>query len=125
MAKSAIERFPHRRFQLSKFCIYGHKISQGYSIMTDNLKRAGIFRKSVYFFFTVWPVLDFYMSHPQHVICLQTVLKLARWQVVAETGAEIGFCGTWDLLRRKRSIGNTALVFVYEIRLWKTDFAFI
>ena len=41
---------PHRRFQLSQFCIYGHKISQGYSIMTDNLKRAGIFRKSVYFF---------------------------------------------------------------------------
>ena len=38
-----IERFPYRRFQLSKFCIYGHKISQGYSIMTDNLKRAGIF----------------------------------------------------------------------------------
>ena len=40
----------HRRFQLSKFCIYGHEISQGFSIMTDNLKRAGIFRKSVYFF---------------------------------------------------------------------------
>ena len=37
----------------------------------------------------------------QHVICLQTVLKLARWQVVAE----IGFCGTWDLQKRKRSIG--------------------
>ena len=32
------ELLPHRRFQLSKFCIYGHKISQGYSIMTDNLK---------------------------------------------------------------------------------------
>ena len=46
-----IERFPHRRFQLSKICIYGHKISQGYSIITVNLKRAGIFRKSVYFFF--------------------------------------------------------------------------
>ena len=44
-------RFSHRRFQLSKFCIYDHKISQGYSIMTDNLKRAGIFRKSVYFLF--------------------------------------------------------------------------
>ena len=57
-----IERFPHRRFQLSKFCIYGHQISQGYSIMTDNLKRAGIFRKSVYFFFTV-SVLDFYISN--------------------------------------------------------------
>ena len=45
------ELLPHRRFQLSLFCIYGHKISQGYSIMTDNLKRAGSFRKSVYFFF--------------------------------------------------------------------------
>ena len=33
-----------------KFCIYGHKISKGYSMMTDNLKRAGIFRKSVYLF---------------------------------------------------------------------------
>ena len=30
--------------------------------MTDNLKRAGIFRKSVYFFFTV-SVLDFYWSN--------------------------------------------------------------
>ena len=44
------ELLPHRRFQLSQFCIYGHKISQGSSIMTDNLKCAGIFRKSVYFF---------------------------------------------------------------------------
>ena len=51
---------PHRRFQLSPFCIYGHKISQDYSIMTDNLKRAGIFRKSVYFFFFLWcPFLTF------------------------------------------------------------------
>ena len=57
-----IERFPHRRFQLSNFCIYGHKISQGHSIMTDNLKRAGIFRKPVYVFFMV-SVLDFYMSN--------------------------------------------------------------
>ena len=31
--------------------------------------------------------------------------------------AEIGFCGTWDLQKRKRSIENTALVFVYEIQL--------
>ena len=53
---------PHRRFQLSQFCIYGHKISQGYSIMSGNLKRAGIFRKSIYFFFTV-SVLDFYISN--------------------------------------------------------------
>ena len=53
---------PHRRFQLLKFCIYGHKISQGYSIMTDNLKHAGIFRKTVYFFFMV-SVLDFYISN--------------------------------------------------------------
>ena len=37
---------------------------------------------------------------------------------------EIGFCGTWDLQKRKRSIRNAALVFVYEIRL-KTDFAII
>ena len=37
--------------------------------------------------------------------------------------AKIGFCGTWDLHKRKRSIGNTTVVFVYEIRLWKTDFA--
>ena len=52
------ELLSHRRFQLSKFCAYGHKISQGYSIMTDNLKRAGIFRKSVYFF--LWfPFLTF------------------------------------------------------------------
>ena len=52
------ELLPHRRFQLSQFCIYGHKISQGYSIMTNNLKRAGIFRKSVYFF--LWcPFLTF------------------------------------------------------------------
>ena len=52
------ELLPHRRFQLSNFCIYGHKISQGYSIMADNLKRAGIFRKSVYFF--LWcPFLTF------------------------------------------------------------------
>ena len=49
---------PHKRFQLSKFYIYGHKISQGYGIMTDNLKRAGIFRKSVFFF--LWcPFLTF------------------------------------------------------------------
>ena len=47
------ELLPHRRFQLSQFCIYGHKISQGYSVMTDNLKRAGIFRKSDYFFYGV------------------------------------------------------------------------
>ena len=47
------ELLPHRRFQLSKFCIYGHKISQGYSIMTDNVNGVGIFRKSVYFFFMV------------------------------------------------------------------------
>ena len=53
------------------------------------------------------------IKNPQQVICLQTVLKLARRQVVAE----IGFFGTWDLKKRKRSIGNTALVFVYEIRL--------
>ena len=134
-----IECFPHRRFQLSKFCIYGHKISQGYSIMTDNLKRAGIFRKSVYFLFygvrswllhveySEFSLMSFKkptmrgIKNPQHVICLQTVLKLARWQVVAE----IGFYGTWDLQKRKRSIGNTALAFVYEIRLWKTDFAII
>ena len=44
------ELLPHKRFQLSQFCIDGHKISQVYSIMTDNLKRAGIFIKSVYFF---------------------------------------------------------------------------
>ena len=31
--------------------------------------------------------------------------------------AEIGFYGTWDLQKRKRLIGITALVFVYEIRL--------
>ena len=155
-----IDRFPHKKvlacvtfknnwhvrlqrrlkkFQLSKFCIYGHKISQGYSTITDYLKRAGIFRKSVYFFFygvRSW-LLHFEYSkfslmsskilttrgikNPQHVLCLQTVLKLARWQVVAE----IGFCGTWNLQKQKRSIGNTALVFVYEIRLWKTDFAII
>ena len=55
------ELLPHKRLQLSQFCIYGHKlISQGYSIMTDNLKQAGIFRKSVYFFFMV-SVLDFYI----------------------------------------------------------------
>ena len=36
--------------------------------------------------------------------------------------AEIGFCGTWDLQKRKCSIGNTALVFVYEIRLVKNLF---
>ena len=46
------ELLPHRRF------IYGHKILQGYIIMTDNLKRAGIFRKSFYFF--LWcPFLTF------------------------------------------------------------------
>ena len=65
--------------------------------MTDNLKCAGIFRKSVYFFSTVF-VLDFYIhveysefslmsskkptmrgiKNPQYVLCLQTVLKLAR-----------------------------------------------
>ena len=58
------ELLPHRRFQLTKFCIYGHKISQGYSVhvMTDNLNRAGVFRKSVYFFFMV-SVLDFYISN--------------------------------------------------------------
>ena len=56
------ELLPHRRFQFSKFCIYGNKISQDYSIMTDNLKRDGIFRKSVYLFFMV-SVLDFYMSN--------------------------------------------------------------
>ena len=50
------------------------------------------------------------IKNSQHVYCLQTVLKLARWQMVAE----IGFCGTWDLQKRKRSIGNTALV------LWNT-----
>ena len=41
---------------------YGHKISQSYSIVTDNLKRAGNLGKSVYFFFTV-SVLDFYISN--------------------------------------------------------------
>ena len=52
------ELLPHKRFQLSKFCIYGHEISQGYSIMTDNLKRAGIFRKTVFCF--LWcPFLTF------------------------------------------------------------------
>ena len=54
------ELLPHRRFQLTKFCIYGHKISQGYSVhvMTDNLKRARVYRKSVYFF--LWcPFLTF------------------------------------------------------------------
>ena len=56
------ELLPHRKFQRSKFCIYGHKISQGYCIMTDDLKRAGTFRKSVYFFFIV-SVLDFYISN--------------------------------------------------------------
>ena len=56
------ELLPHRGFQISKFCICGHKISQGYSIMTDNLKCAGIFRKSVYVFFMV-SVLDFYISN--------------------------------------------------------------
>ena len=30
--------------------------------------------------------------------------------------AEIGFCGTLGLQKRKRSIGNTALVFAYEIQ---------
>ena len=30
--------------------------------MTDNLKRAGIFKKSVYFFFMV-SILDFYISN--------------------------------------------------------------
>ena len=49
------------------------------------------------------------IKNPQYVICLQTVLKLARLQVVAE----VGFCGTWDLQKRKCSIGNTALIFVY------------
>ena len=43
------------------------------------------------------------IKNPQYVICLQTV------QVVAE----VGFCGTWDLQKRKCSIGNTALIFVY------------
>ena len=33
------------------------------------------------------------IKNSQHVLCLQTVLKLARWQVVAE----IGFWGTWNL----------------------------
>ena len=58
------ELLPHRRFQLTKFCIYGHKISQGYSVhvMADNLNRAGVFRKSVYFFFMV-SILDFYISN--------------------------------------------------------------
>ena len=52
------------------------------------------------------------INNPQHVICLQTVLKLARWQVVAE----IKFCETWDLQKRKCSIGNTAFVFVYKMK---------
>ena len=51
------------------------------------------------------------IKNPQFVLCLQTVVKLARWQVVAE----IGFCGTLDLQKRKHLIGNRALVFVYEI----------
>ena len=58
------ELLPHRRFQLSKFCIYGDKISHGYSIMTDNLKCAGTFRKSDYFFFMV-SILDFYISNTE------------------------------------------------------------
>ena len=72
--------------------------------MTDNLKRAGIFRKSIYFFFygvRSW-LLHFEYSefslmsskkpttrrikNSQHVFGLQTVLKLVRWQVVAEIG---------------------------------------
>ena len=98
------ELLPHRKFQLSKFCIYGHKISQGYSIMINNLKCAGIFRKSVYFFLygvRSW-LLRFEYSefslmsskksttrrtkNPLHVIRLQTVLKLARWQVADFAG---------------------------------------
>ena len=133
------ELLPHRRFQLSQFCIYGHKISQGYSIMTDNLENVlGFLESQITFFYDIcsW-LLHFEYSefslmsskkqttqrikNSQHVFCLQTVLKLVRSQVVAE----IGFCWTWDLQKRKCSIGNTALVFVYEIRLWKTDFVII
>ena len=51
------------------------------------------------------------IKNPQHVICQQTVLKLARWQVVAE----VGFFGTWDFQKRKRSIGNTALYFQFKV----------
>ena len=42
------ELLPHRRFQLSQFCIDGHKISPVYSIMTDNLTlfRLGFFAPS-------------------------------------------------------------------------------
>ena len=123
------EQLPHRRFQLSQFCIYGHKISQGYSIVTDNLKRAGIFRKSVYFFYGVrswllhFEYLEFSLmsskkpitvriKNSQHVFCRQTVLKLARWQVVAE----IGFCGTWDLPEAKAFDRKYSSC----IRLWNT-----
>ena len=43
---------PHRRFELSKFGIYGHKISQGYSIITESP-----------FTFSMVSVLDFYISN--------------------------------------------------------------
>ena len=52
------------------------------------------------------------IKNSQHVIPANCA-EISKVTVVAE----IGFCGTWDLHRRKRSMGNTALVFVYEIRL--------
>ena len=36
---------------------------------------------------------------------------------VTSGGGNWIFGGTWDLQKRKRSMGNTALVFVYEIQL--------
>ena len=91
------ELLPYRRLQLLKFCIYGHKISQSYSIMTDNLKHAGIFRKFTFFYGVCYWLLHFeylefslmsskkpttqWIKNSQHIFCLQTVLKLARWQV--------------------------------------------
>ena len=29
--------------------------------------------------------------------------------------AEVGFCGTWDLQKRKHSVRNTVLVLVYAL----------
>ena len=52
------------------------------------------------------------IKNSQHIFCLQTVLKLARWQAVAE----IGFYGTWDLQKRKAFDRKYSSC----IRLWNT-----
>ena len=97
--------------------------------MPDNLKRAGTFRKFVYFFMV--SVLDFHCwalkNQPRDDKKFPARFLPAN---CAEISKVTSGGGNWIL----RDLGppeakafdrKHSLVFVYEIRLWKTDFAII